>query len=486
MLQYPSKEYKVANRNLLEEGLMMGIRIRVSSFDARDFLNLIIIMIRKPTDRPITAIKKKMAVATSKGCFVYTSEMRIRHVRTAELFGIFTAILCISCAIRDSLFGDRFLYCDAWTHSLLFKSKETFKLAEIQNLEASLQTTCLESFPNDLQNDDFALRFNLTRLVVDRATGSSLFRLDLQTKDKNGHSFTNVNSNSDFGVSPQSETLLRSHMLSLSSLRRCDWIGQVIVEGCDPHELIETLQQQDCFVSPNRERFDIDGWSLDYVKLIGEVAPKKKPSYSMKSLLCAVAHEMPSRPFLTPALAKSRLLIVDTASECADSSCYLIQCLDNVPKIESKSLLQQKWARRPFQYSSAINFEIAEMVLEILMTLCSSSGRLDDDSDHSKSVLLDPTCGSGTFLALALDKGLYVEGCDINPSAAEGALRNIEYLFDKEKVDQYANVENRDSCDPWRHDRISPSSETSNVSCVVANLPWVRSNAFYESKLSKE
>jgi hypothetical protein len=399
------------------------------------------------------------------------------HGTTVELFGIFIAVLFISCAIRDSLVGDRALYCEAWTHSLLFKSKETFKLAEIQNLEASLQTTFSECFPDDFQ-DDFVLRFNLTRLVVDRATGSSLFRLDLQSKGKNENSFTNVKSNSNSGVSPQAETLLRSHILSLSSLRRCDWIGQVIVEGCDPHELVETMQQQDFFFSPNRYRFDIDGWSLDYVKLVGEVASKKKPMYTMKSLLCAVAHEMPSRPFLTPALAKSRLLIVDTATEGVDSSCFLIQCIENLPKIESKSLLQQKWARRPFQYSSAINFEIAEIVLEILMTLCRNSSRFGDDCDHSKSVLLDPTCGSGTFLALALAKGFYVEGCDINPSAAEGAIRNIEYLFDKEKVDHYANVETRDSCNPWRHDRISPSTDTSGISCVVANLPWVRSNSF--------
>lgn len=366
---------------------------------------------------------------------------------------------------------------------MLFKSKETFKLAEIQNLEASLQTTFSGGFPDDSQ-DGSVLRFNLTRLVVDRATGSSLFRLDLQSKANDETSFTNVETAGESSVSPKEENLLRSRVLSQSSLRRCDWVGQVIAEGGDPHELVEKLQQRSAFASPfpspNPYGFDIDGWILDYVKLVGEMASQKKPTYTMKSLLCAVAHEMPCRPSLAPALAKSRLLVVDTLSEGMDSSCFLVQCIDKLPKHESKSQLQQKWAKRPFQYSSAINFEIAEMVLEILMTLCNNGDSFGDDCNRTKGVLMDPTCGSGTFLALGLANGFSVEGCDINPSAAEGAIQNIQYLFDEEKVHHRANVETRDSCNPWRYES-SPSNNTSDISCVVANLPWVRSDVFVQS-----
>ena len=95
-------------------------------------------------------------------------------------------------------------------------------------------------------------------------------------------------------------------------------------------------------------------------------------------------------------------------------------------------------------------------------------------------MLLDPTCGSGTFLALALANDFYVEGCDINPSVADGAIQNIEYLFDKEKVNEYANVEARDSCNPWRHDEPSSLNTINDISCVVANLPWVRPSFCYE------
>ncbi len=359
------------------------------------------------------------------------------------------------------------LYCEAWTQSLLFKSKETFKLAEIQNLEASLQTTYSESFFDTSQPTN-ALRYNLTRLVVDRATGSSLFRLDLQKGDV-GEAFVSEKSNDHSSVSPRDEDLLRSRMLSLSSLRRCDWVGQVIAEGNDPHELVQKLrQQQEALLHPNRYGLDTDDWNLDYIKLVGETKSNKKPTYTMKSLLCAVAHELPSKPALNPALAKTRLLIVDATSEEMDS-CFLIQSIDNLPKIESKSSLQQKWAKRPFQYSSAINFEIAEMVLEILLTL--SDNR--NGSDDTKRVLLDPTCGSGTFLALALANDLCVEGCDINPSVAEGAIKNIEYMFGKEKVGQCAKIDARDSCDP------PLSNPSRDVSCVVANLPWGRNSVLY-------
>lgn len=402
-------------------------------------------------------------------------------MRTNERFValqiISIVILLLLCGTRDKIF-DNFICCEALTHSLLFKSKETFKLAEVQNLEASLQISFSECFPDD-QRDDVALRFNLTRLLVDRATGSSLFRLDLQRKGGHEKTFTNVKSNGDSWVSPQIENLLRAQTLALSSLRRCDWVGQVIVEGYDPQQLIEELQQQDFLVSANNYGFDLDGWSLDYVKLLGETSFRKKPNYTMKSLLCAVAHEMPPRPSLTLDLAKSRFLIVDTATEGMDSSCFLVRYIDNVSKLENKSILQQKWARRPFQYSSAINFEVAEMVLEILVTLCTNRSQVSKPCDKNKIVLLDPTCGSGTFLALAMANGFYVEGCDINRSAAEGTIQNLKYLFDEEKVNLYANVQTHDSCNPWRYDKSSQSSKTADLSCVVANLPWGRNSVLY-------
>ena len=418
-----------------------------------------------------------MAAAKPNLCFVYkSSEIKINGL-FIQLRGMLIVTLCILCVVRDNVLRTSFPCCQAWTHSLLFKSKETFKLAEIQNLEASMQIQFSEYLSDDIQPNP-VLRFNLTRLVVDRATGSSLFRLDLQSKGKTEETFSNVISDGNSRVSPQTENFLRSHVLSLSCLQRCDWAGQVIMEGKNCGDLIKKVRQQDFLIAPNHYGFDIEDWNLDYVKLVGDVESKKKPMHTMKSLLCSVAREMPSRPSLAPALAKSHFLIVDSATKDMDS-CFLIQCIDNLPKIKNKSSLQRKWAQRPFQYSSAINFEIAEMVLEILMTLCNKRSPFDDDCRGTKGILLDPTCGSGTFLALGIANGFRVEGFDINPTATEGAIRNLEYLFDEEKLNHHAAIETRDSCNPWRKKNLVSSSENSDISCVVANLPWVRQNCFF-------
>jgi len=405
-------------------------------------------------------------------------------------------LLVLFCALRDGKI-------EAWSQSLLFKTKETFKLAEIQNLEASLQTACSETFhdgssydnnDNDIKNnnnENLVLRYNLTRLVVDRATGSSLFRLDLQSKTNDDTAFTTVQHNGA-EVFPGSEKLLLSKLLSLSSLQRCDWVGQVIEEGSDAPELVENLRiRQNWSLKKSSAEIDVDGWNLDYVRFVGEVTSRTrtgtgtrtKPTYTMKSLLCAVAHEIPARPVLDPSRTKTRLLIVDTTTGGPGSSSFLVRCLDHRPRIVEKSPLQLEWAQRPFQYSSAINYEVAEMVMELLITLCDErqqNSQTRAGGENATRVLLDPTCGSGTFLALAMDKGFRVEGCDINPSVAEGAIRNLERVFGKSKAEALAHVETRDSCDPWRNSESSSGANNNAVvSCVVANLPWGRNSILY-------
>eukprot|EP00536_Pseudo-nitzschia_multiseries_P016157 jgi/Psemu1/292398/fgenesh1_pg.1033_\ len=125
------------------------------------------------------------------------------------------------------------------------------------------------------------------------------------------------------------------------------------------------------------------------------------------------------------------------------------------------------------------------MVVDILETLCGGGEHQtggtggEENASNTKtrlSLLLDPTCGSGTFLALALARGFRVEGRDINPSVAEGAIRNLEHVFGRETVGALARVETRDSCNNSEPRTASASANaTSNgvdVSCVVANLPW--------------
>jgi len=401
--------------------------------------------------------------------------MAVDYYHTAVIFFLHIVTFC---TIKGSLHISSF-HCEALAHSFLFRSKETFKLAEIQNLEASLQIPREELFHDETQ---FILRYNCTRLLVDRATGSSLFRLDLQCKGAKDETFTTINSVDGpdvprFMFSKTATGLIESQILSLSSIRRCDWIGQVVVEARNPPQLIRKLQRHE-----ESSRFSSDGigigeWTLDYAKMVG--ANASKTTYTMKSLLCAVAHDMPTRPSLYPDLADKRFLVLDTSSrtptnatEDTESSFYLIRHIDKRSVTDDKSSHQIKWATRPFQYSSAINFELADIVIEILVTLCKSRNHSKDQ----KMVLHDPTCGSGTFLALAISKGLYVEGCDSNPSAVDGTRRNLEYLYSKKKVEICAQVEIHDSCAPWK-DNESLSNAT--ISCVVANLPWGKNSVLY-------
>jgi hypothetical protein len=176
--------------------------------------------------------------------------------------------------------------------------------------------------------------------------------------------------------------------------------------------------------------FPAINWTLDYVQMKEGTMPRgddrPRPSFTMKSLLCAVAHDMPTPPSLDPNTTLDRfLLLATTTSGEQQPASYLIQLMRNQnDDDEEAEAFSKRWTKRPFQYSSAISYDIAEIVIEILNTLCKIRSH-----DGSKQILWDPTCGSGTFLALALRKGYHVEGFDRNQRAVEGSKHNLEYMF---------------------------------------------------------
>ena len=337
---------------------------------------------------------------------------------------------------------------------LLAKSKETFKLSELQYTEAKIQAAYLPHNNNKFPS------FNVTRLLVDRSTGSSLFLLECNQAD------TSL-------IYPAS-----------SWLQRCDWVGQVMEQGYDAQDLINML-------TCAQPKFSATRWTLDYVRMVDTTIKdvksysKKGELYNMKTLLCSVAHAMPSYPALNPELAEDKFLIVDTMtnSNQQTSSCYVIRYIKTTPPVNNKddrsskeNSFANKWAKRPFQYSSAINPSIAEMVIEILDTLCRHQHRENKMNDGHR-ILLDPTCGSGTFLAFGIQKGFHVKGYDQNANAVTGALHNLEHMFPKELVEQYASVKVRDSSTSFRNDETSilPNS----CLCCCANLPWGQNSVEY-------
>lgn len=323
---------------------------------------------------------------------------------------------------------------------LLAKTKETFKISELQQLEATIQAQ--------------VSGYTVTRELLDRSTGSSLFQIDVPN-----------NNYSD---------LCSSCFSNDSWWKRCDWVGKIVVKGSDARDMLEKMKALATVSATD--------WTLDYMQMRdNKMTGKHEQSrqlYTMKSLLCAVAHEMPSPPSLDPIQAKDRFLMVDTTiSGEQQSTCYLIQRIDNVAaearnddQLELESF-SKRWTQRPFQYSSAINFSVADIVMEILDTLCKK--RSNEHKTESTFTLWDPTCGSGTFLALALRKGYHVEGFDYNERAVGGTQHNLEFMFSKDDVEQKCKVELRDSSS------LSAGEHAAEISCVTANLPWGRNSVEY-------
>jgi hypothetical protein len=263
-------------------------------------------------------------------------------------------------------------------------------------------------------------------------------------------------------------------------------------EGCDAHDLVNKLTCAKAEHSAIR-------WTLEYVRMVDATikdvqsnSTKKRESYNMKTLLCSVAHAMPSPPALDPNSADDRFLIVDTmtsATQQTSSTCYLLRYIKTPASVinngddRSKSTLPKessfatKWAKRPFQYSSAINPSIGEMVIEILDTLCRH--RYGDTMNEGYRILIDPTCGSGTFLALGMQKGFHVEGSDRNINAVTGTLRNLEYMYPKELIEQRATVQVRDSSTSLRDDEKELLLTNSCAVCCCANLPYGQNSVEY-------
>jgi len=318
----------------------------------------------------------------------------------------------------------------AFSSFFLAKTSETFKLSELQYAEAHGQAKIFG--------------YAVTRLLVDRSTGSTLLKVHHLAR----------------------ESILDPVNLP-SSLRRCDWILEVLAHSESPHKLIKNL-------GSDRDRLGsiLDGWTLDYFRFDDLLAPKPSsvPNYTMKTLMCSVSQAIPSLPALDPKTSVEKLLLVDTISN-SSHTLFLGRVLGHSVMGGSESFSGKRWSMRPYQYSSAFNQKAAEIVMEWL------SSRVPSDSWQTPPLLLDPTCGSGTFLAMAMEQGWRVEGYDVNSYCAEGSLRNLNYMFGDEKVKEMAHVECRDSSSEFEKKEFP--------SCVVSNLPWGVNSVEYQHENQK-
>lgn len=350
----------------------------------------------------------------------------------------------------------------------LAKTKESFKLSDLQYLSSRVEA--------EEQSD----LYNITRLVVDDATGSSIFLLETNSAfvvADNTHLWeTQAGSNS-------------SNDISNRSLSRCEWIAQILKEGESASDLIELLSKEPL-------QGVTTGWTLEYLKQASGSESRRTSSYTSRTLFCSISHILPCPPALSLKNATDRLVVLeastsnklpsellqhDSISEHEGIGCdtrmYLAKIVYYGPNVLKKNCVSGKWASRPFQYSSALNFNVAEIIVDTVLGLVFMNRR-KSLARRTGIVLWDPTCGSGTILAIAMDRGMQVVGFDSKIKCAQGTLRNLEHLFGNECVERNATIQCKDSALAVGKmlkgsNKVSDERDsTVEIDCVVANLPW--------------
>ncbi|KAL9178984.1 hypothetical protein ACHAXT_011957 [Thalassiosira profunda] len=186
---------------------------------------------------------------------------------------------------------------------------------------------------------------------------------------------------------------------------RFQYVARVVASGQSPEELLWDVEMNSILSSTQP-------WVLEYdtfEPLQSPQHPKKRVVATM--LMCAVARLLPGEPLLTCTdLEKSKectqYAIVETAQRL-----YLAQKVSpdtshNPQRGFTDAIakpFREAWSRRPFQYSGAINLDAALTIIDIMWEMLRTK-RLRSDAIR----ILDPTCGSGTFLALALMAGALI------------------------------------------------------------------------------
>ena len=235
-------------------------------------------------------------------------------------------------------------------------------------------------------------------------------------------------------------------------------------------------------------------WVLDYDTFEPLSNDLQKGNFKPSMLMCAVSRLLHGEPTITTerdVVEKAeKYKIIETKNRL-----YLTKMMtgptDETRPRESQTchasaVFKTKWARRPFQYSGAFNLDAAFAVVDILRDLTvPKQGRVK---------LLDPTCGSGSFLALALHAwadsvSVRAVGVDSNPKCSEGSLRNLKHVFDKCNSSGGNTLQVGSASSATMH--CADSSDLSSIiegpfDCAVANLPWNRNTFELEDLGSNE
>jgi hypothetical protein len=354
---------------------------------------------------------------------------------------------------------------------LLMKTRETFKLADLYDLRVRIQCPDISQ-----------------RLLVDAATGSCLFHFSQSSCTDN------VNKNSGSSDNTEGNGKGGTAIHKLACFQGADWYGTILARSSDIRGLVRALQED-----PPR---GVVNWTLDYVKLQpGQGSYKRdresssssdggSSALSKKAILCAVANAIVYPPVLLDVDARDRLLIVDTGSQ---TGAYLVRLHDQASSSSQPTLISHaQWSKRPFAYSSALNLDVADTIIDILLHLSQTTTDGEAATRPQYLTLLDPTCGSGTFLACALHKGMRAVGYDINPQCTEGSRNNLVHLYGAARIKSDCQLQVHDSSmlhivsndgDSNRHgDSQRNQHGFARIGCVACNLPWGQNSVHYSQQ----
>ena len=144
---------------------------------------------------------------------------------------------------------------------LLAKTTESFKLADLQTLEARLQA-----------NHSSGL-FDCERILLDKATGSSLLALELLPNDSDNSD----NSDNDDAII---ESLYDKEGRLPSSLQRCEWISAVQAHHTsdDVEGFLHAIENRSA-----RAPIAAGPWTLDYILMKPSLVSAAKDNHHHQS-----------------------------------------------------------------------------------------------------------------------------------------------------------------------------------------------------------
>ena len=399
------------------------------------------------------------------------------------------------------------------------KSTESFKLADLYWLESCVMAHCLNQ---QMQKSALTAETEadlVERIAFHRPTASYLLSYHALPVDENGNRI--YNSEISYQIIRTKTGIAKNIDLPFRPCR-FQYVAQVVASGQTPQELVENIHQEIAIIKSMHHSF----WTLEYDIFEPLKNPLHQRIFTSNMLMCAISRVLPGEPSLTSAGAgkdsdEIAYIIVETSTKL-----YLVQkmtcsvkenfSISNLPILHINPTLsiskhfRTAWSNRPFQYSGAINLDVAFTVVDVLRDLVKAnalnhinskasaalSSIKDDASSYGAIRMLDPTCGSGTFLALALmawgdermNKKIEFVGVDSNPKCFSGTVKNLRKLFLQGAIEN--SLLECEESESWTLKTDSSAkvtvyagdsvtivpkfTETEKFDCAVANLPWNR------------